>query len=384
MADEITLTCDRMVHGGDAFGRHEGQAVFVAGAIGGERVHARIVERRRGFLRAEVVAVEAASEDRVAPPCGAFPACGGCQWQHIDYPAQLRFKRQVVVDQLRRIGHLPEADALVQETVASPVAWGYRNNCRFHRVGDGWGFRSPGGERLVPVDGCGLAMAPIAAWLASMQGRPGPAQIAVRCLGGELATSQSPRPLFAEVAGARLRVSPGSFFQVNTLLLPSLVEMVVERIAPAGGERVVDAYGGVGLFGRFLAERAAEVVVVETGPAAVADARVNLDSLAGAEVVEGRAEAVVGRLSGRIDAVVIDPPRAGCAPPLLEALARRRIARLVYVSCDPATLARDARRLTDLGYRLMEAQPLDLFPQTFHVETVSTWVWETSEGACNL
>lgn len=375
MADEITLTCDRMVHGGDGFGRHQGQAVFVAGAIAGERVRARVVARRRGYLRAAVVAVEEAVEARTAPPCGAFPACGGCQWQHIAYPDQLRFKRQVVVDQLRRIGHLPDAEAVVRPTVASPVAWGYRNNCRFHRVADGWGFRSGGGERVVPIEGCGLAMAPIAAWLASMQGRPGPPQVAVRYLGGELSTSLAPRPLVAEVAGARLRVSPGSFFQVNTPLLPTLVEQVVGRIAPVGGERVVDAYGGVGLFGRLLAERAASVVVVETGPAAVADARVNLAALAGAEVVEGRAEQVVGGLSGRIDAAVIDPPRAGCAPALLDALAVRRVSRLVYVSCDPATLARDAARLTALGYRLQELQPIDLFPQTFHVETVSTWRW---------
>jgi len=376
MADEITLTCDRMVHGGDALGRHQGQAVFVAGAIAGERVRARIVARRRGYLRAAVVAVEEESEARTTPPCPAFPACGGCQWQHIGYPDQLRFKRQVVVDQLRRIGHLPEAEPLVLETVASPMAWGYRNHCRFHQVGQGgWGFRSPGGERVVPIDGCGLAMAPIAAWLASMQGRPGPPQVAVRSLGGELSTSLAPRPLVAEVAGARLRVSPGSFFQVNTPLLPTLVEQVVARLAPAGGERVVDAYGGVGLFGRLLAERAASVVVVETGPAAVADARVNLAALANAEVVAGRAEQVVGTLSGRIDALVVDPPRAGCAPPLLEALAHRRVARLVYVSCDPATLARDAARLTALGYRLQELQPVDLFPQTFHVETVSTWTW---------
>jgi len=309
----------------------------------------------------------------VAPPCPAFGACGGCQWQHIAYPDQLRFKRQVVVDQLNRLGHLPEAEAVVLETVASPVAWGYRNNCRFHRAAAGWGFRSLGGKRVVAIEACGLAMAPIGDWLAAMQGKPGPPQVAVRCLGGEVATSQAPRPLFAEVAGVRLRVSPGSFFQVNTPLLPTLVERVVGQIAAAGGERVVDAYGGVGLFGRLLAERAASVVVVETGPAAVADARVNLAEVAGAEVVEGRAEQVVGGLGGRIDAAVIDPPRAGCAPPLLEALAEGRVARLVYVSCDPATLARDAARLTALGYRLKELQPIDLFPQTFHVETVSTW-----------
>ncbi|HBB40424.1 MAG: hypothetical protein COW73_05430 [Nitrospirae bacterium CG18_big_fil_WC_8_21_14_2_50_70_55] len=219
-------------------------------------------------------------------------------------------------------------------------------------------------------------MAPIGEWLTAMHDRPGPPQVAVRCLGGEVATSEAPRALFAEVAGARLRVSPGSFFQVNTPLLPTLVEMVVGRLAPAGGERLVDAYGGVGLFGRFLASRASSVVVVETGPAAVADARVNLAELASAEVVEGRAEEVVGSLPGRLDAVVIDPPRVGCAPELLDALARRHVARLVYVSCDPATLARDAARLTTLGYRLAELQPVDLFPQTFHVETISTWRWQ--------
>jgi len=376
MADEITLTCDCMVHGGDALARHEGQAVFVAGAVAGEVVRARIVERRRGYLRAQVVAVEAASAARVVGPCPSFGACGGCQWQHIAYPDQLRFKRQVVVDQLRRIGHLPEAEAVVRETVASPLAWGYRNHCRFHRGHDGWGFRSLGGERVVAIGGCGLAMAPIGEWLTAMHDRPGPPQVAVRCLGGEVATSEAPRPLFAEVAGARLRVSPGSFFQVNTPLLPTLVEMVVGRLAPAGGERLVDAYGGVGLFGRFLASRASSVVVVETGPAAVADARVNLAELASAEVVEGRAEEVVGSLPGRLDAVVIDPPRVGCAPELLDALARRHVARLVYVSCDPATLARDAARLTTLGYRLAELQPVDLFPQTFHVETISTWRWQ--------
>ncbi|HEX9593403.1 MAG TPA: 23S rRNA (uracil(1939)-C(5))-methyltransferase RlmD, partial [bacterium] len=132
------------------------------------------------------------------------------------------------------------------------------------------------------------------------------------------------------------------------------------------------------LFARFLAERAAAVVAVEAAPAAVADARENLAPFPHVKVVAGRAERVLPALAGRIDAVVVDPPRAGCDAAVIAALAARRVARLVYVSCDPATLARDARRLTAAGYRLAAVIPIDLFPHTFHIETVSTWLWAGS------
>ncbi|RMF84348.1 MAG: 23S rRNA (uracil(1939)-C(5))-methyltransferase RlmD, partial [Nitrospirae bacterium] len=255
----------------------------------------------------------------------------------------------------------------------SPAPFAYRNHCRFHRAPGGWGFRTRRGARVVRLDGCRLALPAIDAWLRAMEGRPGPEQIAVRCLGGALATSLEPRPLEATVAGHRYRVSPGSFFQVNSLLLPGLVRLVVERLHLDGGETVVDAYAGVGLFTAPLAARARRVVAVEAGPAAAADARANLAPFANVEVVAGRVEAVVAALPERLDAVVLDPPRAGCAPGVLAAVAARRPDRIVQVACDTATFARDAGRLAALGYRLVEVVPVDLFPQTFHVETVALW-----------
>jgi 23S rRNA (uracil1939-C5)-methyltransferase len=137
----------------------------------------------------------------------------------------------------------------------------------------------------------------------------------------------------------------------------------------------LDAYAGVGLFARFLAERAAAVVAVEAAPDAVADARANLAPFPHVEVIEGRAERVVPALAGPIDTAVVDPPRAGCHPAVVTALADHRVTRLIYVSCDPATLGRDARRLTAAGYRLKAVVPIDLFPHTFHIETISTCVW---------
>jgi len=374
MAGTLEVSLTQMSHGGDALGRHRGQVVFVPDALPGERVRIRVAAERRGFLRGELLEVLEPAPERIIPPCPYAATCGGCQWQHAAYPAQLAYKRAIVVEQLTRLGGLTAPP--VGEPIPCPAVWGYRNHCRFHRAGqDRWGFRAAHSHAVVPVTRCLLAMAPIAGWLTAMQGRGGPAEIAVRALDDGLVTTLAPRPAHARVGKARLRVSPDAFFQVNTPLLPTLVATVVDGLALAGGERVVDAYAGVGLFARFLAERAAAVVAVEAAPAAVADARENLAPFPHVKVVAGRAERVLPALAGRIDAVVVDPPRAGCDAAVIAALAARRVARLVYVSCDPATLARDARRLTAAGYRLATVVPIDLFPHTFHIETVSTWVW---------
>jgi 23S rRNA (uracil1939-C5)-methyltransferase len=374
MVGTLELSLTQMTHGGDALGRHRGQVVFVPGALPGERVRIRVAEEHRGFLRGELLEVLEPSPDRISPPCPYATTCGGCHWQHVAYPAQLACKRAVVVEQLTRLGGL--AAPPVEEPIPCPAMWGYRNHCRFHRAGQGrWGFRAARSHTVVPVARCLLAMDPIAAWLTAMQGQDGPAEIAVRALGDGVVTSLTPRPAHARVGDAHFRVSPDAFFQVNTPLLPTLVAKVTEALGLQGGERVVDAYAGVGLFARFLAERAAAVVAVESGPAAIADARANLASFPHVEVIEGRAERVVPALSGRIDAAVVDPPRAGCDAAVIKSLAARPVPRLVYVSCDAATLGRDARRLTAAGYRLASVTPIDLFPHTFHVETISVWVW---------
>jgi 23S rRNA (uracil1939-C5)-methyltransferase len=182
------------------------------------------------------------------------------------------------------------------------------------------------------------------------------------------------------VAGHTYRISAPSFFQVNTPQAAQLVQQVVEYLDLRGNETVLDAYCGVGLFTAHLAERAGLVVGVEQAPAAVADLLENIADLDNVDVVEGPVEAVLPDLDVPLDAAVVDPPRAGVDRSALEALTDRRPARLVYVSCDPATLARDAKRLVHAGYRLVEVQPVDMFPQTYHVESVALFVAEEKGG----
>ena len=171
--------------------------------------------------------------------------------------------------------------------------------------------------------------------------------------------------------GATLRVSDESFFQVNTSLIETLIDQVLTKLEPQPAETILDAYCGVGLFSRFLAPRAGRVIGIESSASAVGDFRVNLAAFDQVEVHHGPVEEALAQLAEPLHAAVLDPPRAGCGPRVIEAVIAGKIDRLVYVSCDPATLARDVRRLIDGGYDLLDAQPIDLFPHTYHIETVA-------------
>jgi 23S rRNA (uracil1939-C5)-methyltransferase len=173
------------------------------------------------------------------------------------------------------------------------------------------------------------------------------------------------------VRDAEFHVSDESFFQVNTSLIETLIDQVLARLEVRGGETVVDAYCGAGLFSRFIAPHVAHVIGIEFGSTALDDARFNLAAVDHVQLHQGAVENVLPGLGDRIDALVVDPPRAGCAPAVLQAAIARSIDRVVYVSCDPATLARDVRHFVEHGYDLIDVQPIDLFPQTYHVETVS-------------
>ena len=177
--------------------------------------------------------------------------------------------------------------------------------------------------------------------------------------------------IFEEVAGRRFRISAASFFQVNTPVTERLIELVASYLDLMGGEVLLDAYCGVGTFGLSLAERVGQVIGIEENPFAVADADFNAGELENVTLIEGRVEDVLPDLDERIDVAILDPPRGGCEPEALQALSELAPSRIVYVSCDPATLARDVRRLGEIGYVLVEAQPIDMFPQTYHLESVA-------------
>ncbi|MEQ8763452.1 MAG: class I SAM-dependent RNA methyltransferase [Planctomycetota bacterium] len=384
--DPNVVRIESMAHGGAGLARAEGKIVFVSGALPGEMVRVAIDESKDQFDRAHVVDVLEASPDRIQPPCPHAgvqeDSCGGCQWQHASYEAQLRFKREIVVEQLQRIARIETPQ--VEEAIPCPSPFGYRRHIQVALARDGRpGFRGARSDRVVPVDGCPIAVPQIDHWLSTTSQLTGGQRFEIRSGDDEETPLQTWRsehvandlartdPLTLRVKDRNFRVSVGSFFQSNALLVDSLVDLVLQSAAVASGERVLDGYCGVGLFSAFLAEDADKVVAVESSRTAVSDARVNLVD----RRVELRAEMLereLPKIRGTFDVVVLDPPRSGCAK-ALPALIQKAPARIVYVSCDPATLARDTRVLLEAGYDLETVQPIDMFPQTFHIETVSTF-----------
>jgi 23S rRNA (uracil1939-C5)-methyltransferase len=406
MNDESTFELDltTITYGGDALGRHEGRAIFVPDALPGERARVRVTEDKGRYARAEVLEILQSAPERVTPRCKHFGVCGGCHWQHADYEAQLRYKRDIVVDQLARIGAI--RDALVPPTIPSPQPWAYRTHVTFHVRPEGRpAYVAREGRTLLPIEECHIIREPLLEMALEIHPHP-PAPLLRR--EGEQIDVQSPSPLvergwgevndFDPGAGGRLRLQVGSdpteriantgvvhytllgqtfqvtgggFFQVNLPGAEALVRLVQEKLALTGSERVLELYSGVGLFTAFIAPHAKHVTAVESYPPAVADAAANLHRFSNIDLIEGTVEEALPELPGRFQAAVADPPRGGIPERALRALVRRGPRRFVYVSCDPATLARDCKFLTKNGYRLVEAQPVDMFPQTYHIETVA-------------
>ncbi|MBI4497907.1 MAG: 23S rRNA (uracil(1939)-C(5))-methyltransferase RlmD [Chloroflexi bacterium] len=382
-----------MAHRGEALGRINGQVVFAAFGVPGEEVVVEVTRQRRDYLLGRVVEVDQPSEDRVSPPCPYFGRCGGCQLQHIAYQRQLALKTAVVQDQMVRIGGF--TDPPVQPMLGARDPWGYRNHARFSVDGAGrLGYVSSDGTRyrFVQVDECQIMHPQINAALKDLQGKARESrQVSVRYginTGQVLVQPRLREPtvetptgqlyLEEQLLGRRFRISAASFFQVNPVQAERMVEVVRDRIAPRGTELLLDAYAGVGTFAILLAPYVDRVIAIEESPSAVEDARWNVEhaGLHNIDLMLGKVEHVLPDLDRRADVVILDPSRNGCHRKVLDCLVRFRPSTVVYVSCDPATLARDLRILVDGGYRLEEVQPIDMFPQTYHIECVSTLRWQ--------
>jgi len=378
----VDLELHDMAHGGRALGRHEGMVVFVPFGIPGERVLARIYHKHKRYAEAEIIDIITPSQDRVIPKCPYFGVCGGCHYQHIRYDRQLEIKRHIVESLLSRIGGF--RDIKVLPTIPSPREYYYRNSARFlcGQQGD-LGFTDWRSNSFIKVDTCPIMDEKINEVLQHIQGHGLPGEnVRVRYsrqkdelviwpkLSADLETGQQ---FHTQVLlGREFRVSATSFFQVNTLQAENLIRIALDELEPLEGKTVVDAYCGVGTFTRFIAERAELTIGIEESPSATADFRYNMQGLK-AKLIEGRAEKELGRLPNNIDRLLLDPPRTGCEPEALETILELAPEKIVYVSCDPATLARDLKVLCSTGaYRLKKVQPVDMFPQTFHIETIAS------------
>ena len=416
--DALRVEIESLSSGGDGVARlADGRVVFVSGGVPGDRVLLRDLDERARFVRAEIDRVLEPSPDRVAPACSAFGRCGGCLWQHVAYPAQVEAKRRIVSDALSRIGGLTLDEAL--PIMASPSPYGYRARARWVECEGRLGYRERKGRGVVPVEACPVLLPaaesllgdPSAVlgkkggdapsrqrprrdreWVVTVGSEAGEERAIVVPVGSRRARrreADAPRSVFVEVAGERLRVAGESFVQANGLLWEALVEAVVsachgspprDSSRPA---RFVELYAGVGFFTLPLARRGAEGVAFESSPPAVADLRANLAAAgltAAIEVVSGVVEKRLD-LADRFrsaDWLFVDPPRAGLAAEVRQALAKSGPPRVVYLSCDPGTLARDVGELCRAGYALQSVQAFDLFPQTPHVETLVSLERESS------
>jgi tRNA/tmRNA/rRNA uracil-C5-methylase (TrmA/RlmC/RlmD family) len=375
---DLELVATAVAAGGDAIARDpDGRVVFVAGALPGERVRASIVRSKRDYAKAVAVEVIEPSPDRVA----ASHLCGACTWQHVAPDAQRRWKEAVVVDALRRIAHREDVPVTTRGPLVDGPPAG-RTTARLVVDHDGrLGYRAPGSHDVVvdPGGPCPNLHPLLRDLVVSSAGHwPPGAEVVLRvavATGEHLTMVVGGRPSAAavheDVAGHRFRVSARSFFQSGPAAAAALVEAVTAAAAPRDGGLLVDLYAGVGLFAAALGPRFDAVVAVEENPSAVRDARRNLASLA-ATVVEGEVGQWRPPAASPAPALLVaDPARTGLGRPGVGTIAALAPPRLVLVSCDPASLARDTVLLAEAGYRPDRVELVDAFPDTFHLEAVT-------------
>jgi 23S rRNA (uracil1939-C5)-methyltransferase len=438
VGDRVRLHLDSLAAGGEAVGRYGGMAVFARWGCPGDEAEVEITEVAARFARGAVVEVVTPSPDRVTPPCGEAGNCGGCQLQHIAYPAQLHYKAAIIRDTLTRIGGFEGIEIGGMWGMDDP--WHYRNRAEYHaRLDESGGlvlgFLRHRSHEVVPGDACRLnhplverlreaterAMARVAQspeeradflrldafvsvareealptfvcrgrppYLAALaeavaEGVPEVIGVAAARSRGPTIAHRSPAEkllgksrLIEYLGEGGYQVSPDSFFQVNPAQATRLLALVEEWAGVTREDTIIYAYCGVGAFLLPLARRSGPAVGLESDDAAITDARLNIAHwrLRNVRLQRGKVETVLPRLAregARADVIVLDPPRRGAGPVAATAAARLAPKRIILVSCDAATMARDLKTLAEHGYPPRRVQPIDMFPHTAHIEAVA-------------
>lgn len=462
--EETVIDIIGMNHDGEGVGRANGYTLFVQGALPGETVRVKVLKTKKQYGYAKLLEIVKASADRIAAPCPIYDQCGGCQLQHMSYAGQLAWKRQLVIDNLQRIGKL---DVLAEEagadsesanrtgirvlpTLGMEEPWRYRNKAQvpMGAVEGGLvgGFYARGSHRIIDMEACliqhehndevvakvkeigshlgisayneetgrgllrhvvvkkafrtGEMMLVLVTngsdiphrdeWIGSI--REALPQVASICqninkkqtnviFGDETRVLWGRDVIYDYIGDVQFAISARSFYQVNPVQTEVLYGKTVEYAELTGKETVIDAYCGIGTISLFLAQHADQVYGVEIVPEAIEDARSNarLNEMRNVTFEVGASEDVIPRWKEQgieADVIVVDPPRKGCDPRLLDTILEMKPERVVYVSCNPSTLARDLRVLEDGGYRTLEVQPVDMFPHTVHVEAVCSLIYK--------
>jgi 23S rRNA (uracil1939-C5)-methyltransferase len=429
------MTIERIAHGGHGVGYVDGMAVFVPRTAPGDRIDVRIVDQRRRYAFGEMVSLHEASPWRVPPPCPLFERCGGCHLQHLPYTRQLDLKADQVRDSLTRIGKLP--DVPVFPTLGSPLPFAYRNKVVYHydAASGALGMVERGSQHILDIPHClitdpranavlerirdmaaaqpalhdtlkhvqvqvgqhtdevlvtVIVAAPLTAsvqqvlwtgisdvanglWM-HVKTHHGPA-----VFNGPSTVIAGTEAIHERIGEHHWRVEPQTFMQVNSVQMERLYERARQCAQLRERDVVLDLYSGSGAIALSLAPHCAQVYAVELNRQAslMGMEQARLLGIENCSFRTGKVERILFRYLAeglRPDVAVLDPPRAGCQPETLHALAKLRVPRIVYISCSPPTLARDLRLLHDSGYRSLSVEPLDMFPQTYHVECIATVV----------
>jgi 23S rRNA (uracil1939-C5)-methyltransferase len=421
----IEIKIEKLIYGGEGLAHHNSATVFVPFVLPGERVRAAPVEEKKKFIRARVESLLDRSPARIAPRCPHFTVCGGCDYQHIPYEAQLTYKTESLRETLRRLGRI-EWPGAVTTHASSP--WSYRNRAQWkvrpleadgadsEKTKLGIGYFRANSTALCAVEDCSIlsplllktlltlrdalaagtlprqlreieafsdaadSMLLLTATFAGFPSRiaevtekfraivPETESLLLHDPSHERMELSGPGFITYKAGGIGYRVGHFSFFQVNKFLVEELAREVVDREEP--GKLALDLFAGVGLFSAPLAKRFERVIAVEANPAAGRDLEANIAAMRSVEVRTSEVEQFLERYKDKPDLVVLDPPRAGMEPAALAKLARLSPSRITYVSCEPPTLARDLAALREKGYDISEVHLFDLFPQTFHMEAV--------------
>lgn len=367
MGDRLTLTVSDIAFGGEGVARQDDFVCFVPWVAVGEVVEAEVTEVKKQFARAKLLRVLQPSPDRVIPLCRYFGKCGGCQYQHVAYSAQLQLKHKQVRDLFQRIGGLDPA--AIRSVVPCPMPYAYRNRIMIRSQWDKFkqglniGFIRAADRLVEDVERCEIAEPTLNDQITEVRAHPPPK-------GG--------LKVVLRITPEGWEVPPDSFFQNNFFLLPKLVEVTRECLRQSGARHLADIYCGVGFFSIELGDLVESFVGVEYDRLAIKAARRNAEARgrSNGEFIAGKAEEqlpmILAKLSPGATCVLLDPPRKGCRPEMLDLLRQVRPRQLIYVSCQPATMARDLNVLChDDVFKVAQVVPLDMFPQTAHVECVA-------------
>jgi len=399
------VTPTTFTYGGETLARlPDGRVVFIPYVLPGEEVRIHLSEDKERYARGEALEILEPSQDRIEPRCPHFGECGGCHYQHMPYPQQLQVKKDILRDQWERIGGL--TDAPVRDTVPSPKPWNYRNHVQFHLTGEGaLGYKAFRSDQVIPIQECHLPEEVLnLVWpILDVEYIPGLDKVRLRSGEQEedvllVLESSEPEPIqfkvdfplsavyrgpggqvvlsgddftVVDVRGFPFVVSAGSFFQVNTAVAEQIIDHLFDLLTLTEETVFLDVYCGGGLFSAFFAPHVGRVIGIESAPSSVEDFMHNLSGFENVELYEARAEDVLSHLDLHPDIILADPPRAGLAPEALDGILKLDPELFVYVSCDPATLARDGKRLRRGGYELSQSTPFDMFPHTYHIESVN-------------